>query len=155
MKIKKEIEKRIKTFEPAELEITGATLLSMEEALTLLSPTDRARGFYWWTRTPCGASIEWCVYPGGYAGYGTCSRAYSLSPACVIKNLEKSGLKVGNFFTVGEYRFKVISENLAWLYKQSIGEYPYKKTPDGKELCYETSDAKKVVDEWFKEEILK
>ena len=146
MKIKKEI----KTFEPVELELAGATLLSEEEISTLLSPTDRACGFYWWTRTPYFASIEWCVGRSGDANNDTCSYAFSLSPALTIKNLEGSGLKIGDFFEIGKYRFKVISENLAWLYRQSIGEYPYKKTPDGEAPCYETSDAKKVVDEWFK-----
>ena len=147
-------EKIVETTEPVQIELAGATLLSEEEVSTLLSTTDRARGFYWWTRTPFNAYYERFVSYGGIAGSDSCSVANSLSPACVIKNLEGSGLKVGDFFTVGKYRFKVISENLAWLYKQSIGEYPYKKTPDGKELCYETSDAKKVVDEWFEKEIL-
>ena len=135
------------------LKINGATLLSVEEAENLLTMEDRKYRCWWWLRSPgdfsdCAAS----VYGGGdvyYRGYGVDSEGDCVRPALKISNLQSSNLLIGDVFEVGDWKFKVISENLAWLYEQDIGSHRF----DEETNIYEQSEIKQIVDNWFEKEI--
>lgn len=149
MKVRKVIRRKVET----ELEITGATLLFPDEAEEFLLEEDRCYDDWWWLRS--------YGYDGSFAAYvdefgdihceGTQVDEYggcAVRPALKIKNLETSGLSVGDIFEMKGYEFKIISENLAWMYNQNIGNgffnKDYRKGND-----YENSDIKKYVDCWY------
>ena len=138
-----------------ELEITGATLLSIEEAEEYLTDEERKYICWWWLRSGSYSSHNAAsVYGDGfisYYGYGdfVCDSGDCVRPALQIKNLESSNLEIGDIFELGGYEFKVISENLAWMHKQDIGCCAFNKDLENGNN-YETSDVKKFVDEWFK-----
>ena len=136
-----------------ELEITGATLLSIEEAEEYLTRVERAYDCWWWLCSPSNDSYyaKLVDYDGviNYRGRSVGSSNGCVRPALQIKNLESSNLKIGDFFELGGFEFKVISENLAWMHKQDIGRCAFNKDLENGNN-YETSDVKKFVDEWFK-----
>lgn len=75
-----------------------------------------------------------------------------IRPALIIENIESSGFQVGDIFKVGRWEFKVISNNLAWMYNQDIGYHRFDEMSND----YEKSEIKKFIDEWFnnlKEEV--
>ena len=136
-----------------KLEFTGATLLSIEEAEALLTIEERAYDKRWWLRSPgyFSFSIANVYYVGNvnYYGYGVNYSNACVRPALQIKNLEYSTLEIGDRFKMGDYEFKIISDNLAWMYKQDIGQYAFNKDYE-KGNNYETSDVKKFIDKWFR-----
>ena len=130
-----------------QLEFSGTTLLSADEVESLLTEQERKYKCHWWLRSPGYYSN----YAGGVNYYGDVIRTgyhvnygYCIRPALQIANL--GDFKVGDVFSIGEYYFKIISPELAWLYKQDIGSYSF-----GKDNDYDTSLAKEVVVSWFKE----
>ena len=131
------------------LEFKGATLLSADEASTLLTEQEREYGIEWWLRTPGnGFMCEACyVCDNGYIDIeGDNVRLnFGIRPALVISNL--GGFKVGDIFSIGEYYFKIINPELAWLYKQDIMEEPFDEMYNN----YETSHIKAVIDSWFED----
>lgn len=148
------------TMDKREIEITGATLLSIEEAKKYLSPEDRQYENWWWLRSPGNDSCNAAYvrddgdisHYGDYVGDSDgCVR-----PALKIKNLKSSGMSIGDVFELNDdilnlrYEFKIISENLAWIYKQEIGMRAFNFTNENK--CsndYETSGIKNCVDLWY------
>ena len=152
------IKKRIETFEPAELEIAGATLLSVEEAENLLTDNDRKYTHWWWLRSPGAYRFDAAtVNLAGFVsrnGFSVDLSNDSVRPALIIKNLDSSSFKIGDTFKIQDYEFKIISKNLAWLYEQDIGCCEFRKrwnAPDANN--YAKSDIKKYVDEWFENEV--
>lgn len=146
------VNKIIKSTAEEELEITGATFLSIEEVKEYLTEEDRKYNNWWWTRSP-GIDSNYAVnvcddgdlnYLGSFInGVEHCVR-----PALQIKNLESSNLEIGDIFELSGYEFKVISESLAWMHRQDIGRYAFNDDcRNGNN--YETSDVKKLVDAWF------
>ena len=135
------------------LKIHGATLLSVEEAKNLLTEEDCKYPCWWWLRSP-GTSSDYAanVYGDGGVNFGgdrvdndnNCVR-----PALKISNLESSNLLIGDVFEVGDYKFRVISEDLAWMHEQDIGLRRF----DEKTNIYEQSEIKQFVDDWFEKEI--
>ena len=148
------VNKIIKSAVEEELEITGATLLSIEEAEEYLTESERAYNTWYWLRSRGLESYDALnVYYDGEINRNGEYVDYSdgvVRPVLQIKNLEFSNLEVGDTFEFGGYEFKVISENLAWMHKQDIGQHAFnndfKKGND-----YETSDVKRVVDAWFED----
>ena len=131
------------------LKIAGATLLSIEEAENLLAEKERKYHCWWWLRSP-GSNSNYAagVYNvGDVYYYGSSVRGGNgcVRPALQISNLESSNLLIGDVFEVGNYKFRVISENLAWLYEQDIGQRRF----DKKTNIYEQSEIKQFVDDWF------
>lgn len=144
----------------AELDLTGARLLTIEEAEKL---PDRLifSNFIWWLMTPAAVdNTIWgqltrnyiaAVHEDGYIGYHICDiDFYSVRPALKIANLRSSDLKIGDIFEFGEHKFEIISDYLAFcLY--SIGSMAFRedwRALDAKD--YEKSDVKKYIDDWFK-----
>lgn len=146
------VNKIIKTISKEELEITGATLLSIEEAEEYLRRVERAYNCWWWLRSPGDyynytANVYYYgdIYKNGHnVGY---NNGY-VRPALQIKNLESSNFKIDDIFELGGFEFKIISDNLAWMYKQDIGQYVFNKDVK-KGNDYETSDVKEFIDKWF------
>lgn len=146
------VNKIIKSIVKEELEITGATLLSVEEAKKYLTVEERIYDNWWWLRSPgygadralhirCDGSI---FLDGDYVD----TTDVYVRPALQIKNLEFSNIKIGDIFELGGFEFKIISDNLAWMYKQDIGWYVFNKDIK-KGNDYKTSNIKNFVDKWF------
>ena len=134
------------------IEINGATLLSTTDAKNLLTRTQREYNNWWWLRSAGGSSDYACgVISGGYYDlYRTSDTDGGVRPALKI-NLHSSNLKVGDRFTLGMWDFEIISDTLAFMYKQDIGTQPFSK--DGRTNDYEQSDIKTYVDRWYNEVI--
>ena len=135
------------------LKITRATLLSIEESENLLTNEERSYHCWWWLRSPgyfsynaADVSSDGDVY---YYGIYVDDGYRCVRPALQISNLKSSDLQIGDTFEVGDYNFRVISENLAWMYAQDIGQHIF----DKKTNIYEQSEIKQFVDDWFDEEI--
>ena len=149
----------------ANLEITGATLLTVEEAeklpMRLLFSS-----FTWWLRTPVISkrngwltrnSYVAAVHNDGFISYENgdfvSANYYRVCPALKISNLEKSGLKIGDTFEFGRREFEIISDDLA-LCLIGIADYAFRddwRADDAND--YEKSDVKKYIDEWFEKSI--
>lgn len=146
------VNKIIKSTVEEELKITGATLLSIEEVEKYLTINERVYCHWWWLRSP-GHDIDYTAivsFGGGvyYYGYYVHNRYVCVRPALQIKNLKSSNLKIGDIFKINDFEFKIISENLAWMYKQDIGCYAFNEDYE-KGNNYETSDVKNFVDNWY------
>ena len=130
------------------LEFIGAILLSVDEAMCYLSKEERNYKNHWWLRTPGIHSYYACyVYNEGKVsryGINVCYNS-GIRPALQICNLGE--FKVGDIFSIGKYYFKIISPELAWMYKQNIGFDIFDKESKN----YETSHVKQVVDAWFED----
>lgn len=113
--MKAKVEKLVR--EPCELEITGATLLTVDEARNLLTVEDRACGSWWWLRSPGDCQISAVNINEAGSVYAIGDNVYNDSVgvryALRIANLESSDLKIGDKFCYGQKYFKVISEHLA------------------------------------------
>jgi len=132
--------------------ITGATLLSTEEAGKHLSESERECGYWWWLRSPgYGINCAADIYPSGIVNYygDLVYTSYGyVRPTLKISNLKSANLKIGDTFEINGYEFKVISSKLAWLHKQDIGFCAFNKSV-GDGIDYNTSYIKRVVDNWF------
>lgn len=131
-----------------ELNIIGATLLSEEEAKTLLTKEERVYKSYWWLRTPGRYGSRACSidYDGDVRSYSFVYYSNrGVRPALVLSDISDSNFKVGDIFEVAGYKFKVLSQTLAWMYEQDIGKLCFNE----KTNIYEESSVKKFVDEWF------
>ena len=144
-----------KTEEEINLKITGATLLSIEEAEAL---PDHLRRYtnWWWLRSPGIRHI--------YASYVNCSSCVnfnnsgefvddsetSVRPALKIENLKSFGLKAGDSILFADKEFEVVSDTLAFC-TTDIGKHCFRDDEEAESANnYEKSDVKKFVDEWFK-----
>lgn len=147
VKTKKIIESNI------DIKIINATLLSVEEAVTLLTKQERTYKNWWWLRSPgLFSGIAAYVLDGGYGNDYGCNVSHSsgcVRPALNI-DISNSDIKVGDTFEFGGKEFKVISDTLAWMHKDDIGTTAFRtdyRQPDAN--IYEVSDIKKFVDKWF------
>ncbi len=134
--------------EPCELEITGATLLSVDEAKNLLTIEDRYCISWWWLRSSddyqnyaATVTNDGSIYTYGYYVY---KDRGGIRPALQIENLESSNLKIGDKFYFGNECFKIISDHLALC--DSIVDYMYF---DESSNDYERSEIKAYIDDWF------
>ena len=132
-----------------ELRITGATLLSTEEAEKLCKK-NREYAYMWWLRSPGTRNCD-TAFVRRDTSVASGGRYIKDSLPCVRPALiiEESPLKIGDFFTIRIWKFKKITKNLAWLYEQDIGQHRF----DEKTNIYEQSEIKQFVDDWFEKEI--
>lgn len=133
---------------PIELDIIGATLLSVDEAKTLLSERERACMTWWWLRSPGGyqdyaAGVDDDGSVSAH-GYGVDAISIGVRPALRIENLALANLKIGDELYFGSERFKIISDHLA-LCNSIVGYMRF----DARSNNYEYSEIKKYVDNWF------
>jgi len=144
------VNKIIKSTVEDKLEITGVTLLSIEEA-EILTEEERKYTSWWWLRSPGTFSYyATLVNDDGYIssiGYHVDNNYTCVRPALIINNLKSSNLEIGDIFEIDGYEFKIISENLAWMCKQDIGRYTFNDFGNGNN--YITSNVKKIVDNWY------
>ena len=136
-----------------ELEITGATLLSIEEAKNL--PL-RLRQYddWWWLRSPGYFSfLAAYVHNDGSVdnyGYGVSDSIDAVRPALKIKNLKSSNFQIGDVFIFGDKKFEIMREDYAFCLK-NIGYHCFREDRRAIDANqYEKSDVKKFVDKWFK-----
>lgn len=148
--MKAKVVKIVVVHEPCEIEITGATLLTVKEASDLLTVEDRACGSWWWCRSPgvykdlaVDVDDDGNVHDFGGFVNGDCA---GVRPALQIANLECSNLEIGDKFCFGNEYFKVISANLA-LCDSIVGHTRF----DEKSNDYKNSEIKTYVDAWFNE----
>ena len=137
-----------------ELEIIGATLLSIEEAEKLPLRL-RKYNRWWWLRSPgYFSNFATGVSSGGSVdrhGYRVSSSIVAVRPALIIKNLKSSNLKILDQFEFGGKIFEVISKDTSFCL-EDIGIYTFRKNykiEDNNANDYEKSDIKKFVDDWF------
>lgn len=148
MNVKRMVEQEL------DLDIVGATLLSVEEAMPVPRSV-RTIGDWWWLRSPGSDDYDVAfVYELGCVFASGCSASLGsgcVRPALRISNLKFNNINIGDKIEVKDMTFKVISDTLA-LIDKPIGRCAFRKdceAPDANE--YEKSDVKKFVDEWFNE----
>lgn len=132
--------------------IEGATLLSVNEAETLLTKEERKHSNWWWLRSPgiYQTYAAYVTYDGSVIsfGYYVYTDNFCVRPALRI-NIENSDFKIGDIFIFGNKRFKIISDDLA-LCTDDIGNFCFRKNYEAEDANdYDKSDAKKIVDQWF------
>lgn len=138
--------------ETQDLEIVGATLLTIKETEKLQMRL-RQYNNWWWLRSPdddrsgvAHVHRDGSVYKYGYYVVN----AYdAVRPALEIKNLESSAFDVGDVFIFGGKRFEVINSKTAFCL-EDIGTCAFREDWRAEDANnYETSDVKKFVDDWF------
>lgn len=133
------------------LEITEATLLTIEEARKL---PERLRRYdeWWWLKSPGRFSGQVTfVDDGGFVNsFGDHAFVDNVvRPVLIISNFDSSNLQIGDTFEFGDENFEVISNGKAFC----LGDIDYKEfredldAPDAND--YEKSDIKKYIDKWF------
>lgn len=139
------------TTEDVDLDIVGATLLSIEEAEKL--PIELCKyDNWWWLRSHGTDSNAAFVYYDGTPrrnGDFVEHRDNVVRPALQIENMQSSNLQIGDTFDFGGKSFKIISNTLAFCLTD-IGEHCFRadyRASDSND--YEKSDVKKYVDDWF------
>lgn len=133
--------------------ITGITLLSEGEALSLLSKTERMYNSHWWLHSPGSHNRYACSVDSqgdiDRSGRNVYLNDYCVRPALKI-NLSASDFKIGHIFSLGGKEFKIISDGLAWMYKDDIGKCAFCEDWEAKNAnVYEVSDIKKYVENWL------
>lgn len=139
-----------------QLDIVGATLLSIKEAEKL--PLElRKYANWWWLRSP-GKDSDFAASVNTlgtvlYNGDAISSSRDAVRPALQIKNMQPSNLQIGDIFEFGGKIFKIISDNLAFCLTD-IGMCEFRKDWKAENANdYENSDVKKYVDEWFNQSV--
>lgn len=139
------------------LEITGATLLTVEEARELPEKLRKRSYLWWWLRSPGKDSshIAYVGFDGAINNYGADVDKYTgrVRPAIIISNLDAFNLQIGDTFVFGRAEFEIITNSKA-LCSTWIEISPFRedwKADDTND--YEKSDIKKIVDEWFEKSI--
>jgi len=138
--------------------IIGATLLSVDEVKQV--PEDiREFESWWWLRSP-GLTTHFaasvlslgCVC---VRGYDVDDDDFSVRPALQL-NLESSNpISDGTKLRIGKYDFTVVCNEAYALCNTSIGKSVFRQNWETKDAnIYERSDIKKIVDNWFKDEII-
>jgi len=151
------VNRMITSTEEQNLEIVGVTLLEISDVKVYLSLRERAYPYKWWlANTGSKPGLASCVDTDGlfYRGrdledgqhtYIECS----VRPALIIKDLEKTNFYIGDTFALCGYEFKIISDRLAWMYNNDIGNCAYSLNLYDDSNIYSKSDVKKYVDKWF------
>lgn len=156
MKVKKIITSTVEL----ELDITGATLLTKEEAEQLPKRLREYHDYWWWLKLPLPGpyhnhtavvDVDGCVYYyGELVDFDNAVR-----PALVISNLKSSEFKIGDKFEFGDKEFEIISDNRA-LCLTDIGRCAFRDDQDAEDASiYEKSDVKKFIDGWFEKAKIK
>ena len=150
MKVKKII---VSTTEH-DIDITGATLFTIEEAKKLPEKS-RKYNKWWWLKSPCGFDSyhSSCVYTDGFIsdfGEYVNYNCVACRPVLTISNLESAGLKIGDTFEFGGQKFEIISDDKAFCLGD-IGTCVFRKDNEAPDAnVYEKPDIKKYIDDWFK-----
>lgn len=142
-----------KTRNVSDIEITGITLLSTEEAENI--PRElRSMHDFWWLRSPgCFEGNAAIVKYDGLIsldGYYVDRNRYGVRPALIF-DPESSDLKLKDEFRMAGYNWTVITENMA-LCNGIIAYKPFREDWQAKDANnYEKSDIKTYLENWAKE----
>ena len=144
----------IKTNDGKQVIITDIRLLTLTESQNLLRSYDRAFTNNWWLYD-AGCSdgyVMHVTYEGNINRYGTNIKIdeYSVRPVVQLANIEPVMYRCGDMFEIGTYKFKLITNNLAWLYSQDIGRTYFDKDYTD----YNKSYIKEYINDWLKSEII-
>lgn len=134
-------------------EINGATLLSFDDYQNI-KVIHKFDSNVWWLRTPSkrkqdGEYAVICSSKYGSLGDVPISHYADVCPALKISNYGSNRLELFSTFEINGYEFKIISNDIAWLYKGNIGNTYF----DEYSNKYGQSHIKKYVDDWFNTEI--
>ena len=155
--------KLVKT--PVNLDIKELTLLTEEEAMTLLTKEQRSIRKYgfWWLRTSLSDKLGRVSSIGedGELYVGPVDAVAAMVPALKISNIKSLGLKIGDKVHVAGETWSIISDDLAWC-SRAIGlSYFREETMPPDDITYfpdineyEKSDVKKQLDKWAFEKAL-
>lgn len=151
------VEKIIITTEKQELNITGATLLSIEEYRQCKDLIPRVNKTWWLRSAGYDVDLAACVFgEDGNVGEGgfRVFHEFGVRPALTILNLESSNLQIGDKFTFAGHIFTVISDTYA-LCDDIIGECDFRENWRAKNSNnYETSDVKKRLENWYSNQVI-
>ena len=147
--------------------IIGITLLSKEEAETLLTQEQRVLTrryscykatkeyrWEWWLRSPSAVDaemIEVVRRDGTISDTNWLNDNCCVRPVLLTEDLTSLGLNKGDKFEFGGYTFTIISEGYA-LCDDGLTNMTFRKDdadPEGANNDYETSDVKKYIENWF------
>ena len=146
------VKKLVITTQEEPIKIKKAFALSVEEVEKYLSLEDCKHYYGWWTRTH-GIYEDQATYVTGdirpnnltsHRGY--LNDHWCVRPALAI-DISNTQWKIGDIFIFGKKKFKIISETLAFIYQDDIGEcyFNYNKETNK----YFNSDLEKYIDKWF------
>ena len=137
--------------------IIGATLLSVEEAkqipLNILG-----FGGWWWLRSPGYFTGNAAVVDGDGVvrerGDSVDDDNDSVRPALHLYLEPSDPMSDGTKLRIGKYGFIIVCNGKYALCDTPIGKSAFRKDWDAEDANdYEASDVKKVVDDWFENEI--
>ena len=146
-------EKIITTTQEIDVDVTGITLLSVEEAKEV-DKNIRCIGDSWWLRSSGHYDdIAAYVYRYGvvYEDGSAVEYYIGVRPALQISNLESFNFRIGDRFVLVGEQWVVISKDKA-LCDRIIGKTPFReyyKAPDANN--YEKSDIKIWLEQWASE----
>ena len=131
------VEKIIKSTIEYDIDILGATLLTVDEAEQLPGRL-RAYDEFWWVRS------------SGRRSSRIANARYTVRPVLIISNLESSNFQIGDTLKFGDREFEIISDDKAFCLTD-IGTTWFREDSEADDANdYEKSDVKKYVDNWFK-----
>ena len=138
-----------------DLEITEATLLTIEEARKLpkrLRTYDGTNDEWWWLKSPglCPNHVTFVDSDSFVNSFGDYAYVDNIvRPVLIISNFDSSNLQIGDTFEFGNEKFEVISNGKAFCLGY-INYMEFRKDPDAPDANdYEKSDIKKYIDDWF------
>ena len=154
------VKKRIVTTENVNLDITGITLLSIEEYEATRDMIPMVKDDWWLRSLSDDASFAMSVCGGGevYQRLGTgvlfgLQLQYSVDSTLGVRpalNLELGDLRIGDVFELAGYVWTVINENVA-LCDDIIAKTCFREDWDAVDANnYEASDVKKWLHDWAK-----
>lgn len=145
-----------KIYTPVDIEITKASLLTVDE---IEKVPMRLREYSRW---------YWSASPGKYDYYASCFNkdgsvyeigssvmytAGALRPALFTKSFSLFGFNIGDIFVFGDKEFEVVTDDMAFILTD-IGINDFRYDGDFKN-DYEISGAKRAVDSWFNDAMSK
>ena len=138
-----------KIFVEEELNINGATLLSVEEAEKLPDRLLKCRNFWWLRSSGKYLNFSACVTPLGMINYRgeEININFCVRPALILDNLESSNFDIGDIFIFGNKEFEIITKELAFC-REDIEFHCFNEE---KNNDYESSEIKEYIDNWFEE----
>ena len=148
----------------SQIEITGITLLSVDEymaAREIIGPIKKR----WWLRSPGVLKFkegEFCEMVSDVAfvddeigvvdeGGENVSESFGVRPALIISNMGSSDLRIGDKIEIAGCRWTIIPNDMA-LCDRFIAKGPF-RVDDGADdaSVYEVSDVKKYIENWWSE----
>lgn len=145
------VKKLVITTQEETIKIKKATALSSKEVKKYLTLEDSKHYTYWWTRSHGiyyyqAAYVEGKDNPDNIGGRMGVDNFWCVRPGLII-DITNTNWEIGDIFIFGNKKFKIVSETLAFIYKDDIGKCQFNS--DGENNEYINSDLEKYIDKWF------